>query len=183
MTDPIALVTEAVNPKTFSVLDAAKNRSYPQDIVDVYTDAESAYQVNRLERKINDATDNDDLEALSAQQEDYRAKVKASVLTFRLRGINPGMIRSLSEEAKAKFPDDENKQNEWSNFSILAAHVVDVTDADGNVDDHKWDHDDVVSLRDWVPDEEFDKIADLMLNLSFAAQLFDVSVTPDFSLA
>jgi hypothetical protein len=188
MTDPIALVTEATEPRKFNVLEAAKGRSYPQDILNIYTDAEAAYQVNLLERKIN-AHDEDDaeLEALIAEQNAFKSEVKGSILTFHLRGINPGLIRSISDEAHTKTFDGLEgdaligRQNEWSNLSILAAHIVSVTDVDGNVDDHKWNYDDVATLRDWLPEDEFDKITELMFNLSFAAQLFDVSVNADFS--
>lgn len=184
MTDPIALVTEATAPGKFDVLSAAKGRSYPQDIVDVYTDAEAAYQVNVLGRKIaNHRTDDDELAALVAEQDALKETVKASVLTFRLRGINPGMIQSIVAQADAKYPavTDVGTHNEWSNFSITAAHIVDVTDAAGNVDDHKWTVEEVYTLREYLPDSEFDKINDLVVNLSFSAQLFDASVNADFS--
>lgn len=183
MSDIISLVDAATTPKTFSVLDAAKNRSYPQDIVTVYTDAESAYQVNVLERKINDTKDNEELEALAAEQDAFKALVKASGITFRLRGIDPGLVKRIGKEADAKFPDDIGDRNEFNNYSLIAAHIVDVTDADGAVDASRWDAESITGLRDLLPGEEFDKITNLMIELSFAAQLFDASVTPDFSLA
>lgn len=188
MTDPMSLVAQATEPRTFSVLEAAKGRSYPQDIISVYTNAEAAYQVNLLEKKINShATDDAELAAMVEEQNAYKDAVKASVLTFHMRGINPGLIRSISDEAHTKTFDGEEgdalvgRQNVWSNFSILAAHIVSVTDAQGNVDEHKWNFEDVETLRDWLPDDEFDKISNMMFDLSFAAALFDASVSADFS--
>lgn len=183
MSDILTLVDDA--KKSFNVLEAARGRSYPQDIISVYTDAESAYQVNKLEKRINDSTDNDELEALAAEQDGYKKKVKDSILTFHLRGINPGQVRIVGEQADEKYPDvnDVGLRNRWSNFALLAAHIVSVTDADGNVDEHKWTYDDVETLQSWLPDSEFDKIHALMLDLTFSAALFESSVNADFSLA
>jgi hypothetical protein len=190
MTDFDALVTEATNPRTFSVLDAIKSRSYPQDIVTVYTDVNSAYDIHRIEEKIADLTDADQINALDQVIAEFKDKIKASALTFRMRGLPREQIDAINDEAHLKFPwtdktapdpVDRGIGGEWVNRSFIAAHIVDVTDADGNVDSHKWNADEVAVLRGRLPDESFLALIRLMQELSFAATYFDASVTPDFS--
>lgn len=183
MSDIINALDEA--RRTFSVLDAAKGKSYPQDTVTVYTDTAAAYEAYKLEKRINASVDSDEVDALALEQKALRDKVKASAKTFLLRGISKGLIKRINEEAEIKFQAelDDRKQNVWANFSYLAAHIISVTDADGAVDERKWSFEDVDTLQDELDDSEFQKIMGLMLELTFATDLFDASVTADFLLA
>lgn len=192
MTDFDAIIAAAQDKGTFNVLDAIKNKAYPQDIVTVYTDVDSAYEIHRLEKQIADLGDNDheQINQLDDVIANLKENIKASSLTFRLRGIGRDLKDAINDEAHLKFPwEDRSKADpvdlgegaEWCNRSYLAAHIVDVTDANGAVDSHKWDEAQISQLRKDLPDEEFLKLLRLMHELSFAATYFDASVTPDFS--
>lgn len=192
MTDFDAILAAAQDKATFSVLDAVKDKHYPQDITTVYTDVESAYEIHRLERKIADLGP-DDHEAINLLDQEIaglKEDVKASALTFRMRGIGRGLKDAINDEAALKFPWVDKTQvdpaqygegGQWTNRSFIAAHIVDVTTADGAVDSHKWTEADVDELRKHIPDESFQELIRLMRDLSFAATYFDASVTPDFS--
>jgi hypothetical protein len=195
MTDIAALVNDAKAKGTFSVLDAARgNRSYPQDIKTVYTDVAAAYEVKRLEKLDKGEKDREVHESIVAQIEDAKERVRKSALTFRLRGIGEGTKDSIRDEALAKFPEvqdqfgnrtsggpDYGEGAVWNNDKTLAEHIIDVTDADGYVDEHHWTPEEIAELRETLPPESFGSIVELMFELSFAAAYFDASVTPDFS--
>jgi len=193
-TDIAALVDNAKAKGTFSVLDAAKGRSYPQDIVTVYTDVEAAYQIKTLEAQDSDETDTASHEQRVAEIDALKGRVAESALTFRLRGIGSGTKKAIKTEASLKFPveydalgqyvsggPDIGDGAEWGNAKTLAEHIVDVTDLEGNVDEHHWSPEEILDLKDTLPEESFHAIENLMFALSFTATYFDASVTPDFS--
>jgi hypothetical protein len=171
----------ALDKKTFSVLDAVKGRSYPQDIVDVYTDAETALKVRRLEERINNERDAEQVNELDAEKAALIAHVKDSVLTFHLRGVAPGVVDGIQAQADEKFGADPSPDKfKWMNYSYLAANIISVTNAEGAVDEHLYTYEDVEQLAGYLPTSEFDKVFNLMQELTFARDLFDLSVSADF---
>lgn len=170
--------------KTFSVLDAAKGRSYPTDEVTVYTDVASLYHLNELDAIANDAETGDEANVVEPEIAELREKIKASAMTFYLRGFSPGVRESINDEARAKFGDDVSLDKGdplvWRLNRYINESIITVTNAEGAVDKHRWTYDDVVSLRGFLPDEEFLKIQDKMFELSLASWKFDEAVNADF---
>lgn len=195
MTDINTLIDNATAKGTFSVLDAIKGRSYPQDQVTVYTDEAAAYRVHRLNEINSNENDAAAHEEQVRQIEELKESVKGSALTFRMRGIGSAVKKSVHDEAMTKFGAEEfdeagnwikggdryNEGGQWSDDKILAEHIISVTDAAGNVDDHHWSVGDVEALREWLPDQSLTELKNLVRKLSFTADYFDASVTPDFS--
>ena len=181
MSDIAALVEAAKAKGTFNVLDAAKGRGYPQDIVTVYTDTDIAYKIKALHKSVADELDDAVVNAVDEQIKELQAELKAGSLTFLLRGIAPGAISSIQEEGKVKYDDiDMGPGAEWCNFSFLAAHIVSVTNADNAVDEHHWTVEEVQALHGLLPAESFQQLMGLMYDLTFASAYFDASVTADF---
>lgn len=180
-TDFAAIVQAAQDKATFDVLAFAKGRKYPQDIVTVYTDAESGYQAKHLSEILNDEDDNDERERIAEEIRELWAAVEASALTFHLRGISQGAVDGIIREAGGKFEDTvEGPGAHWCNFRYIAENIVSVTNAEGAVDNHHWTFEDVEELHAFLPADEFSKIAALTDELTFAAAFVDASVTPDF---
>lgn len=192
----IATLVESAR-ENFNVLDALKGQAYPEDSVTVDTDVRTGYQINVLRRKIrklehdlvgeDDNTEreriDDEINSLQQQIAVLKDKLKETQQTFHLRGIPPQIIESIQTEAREKFGDDGVDFGPgaiWANDNFLAAHILRVESADGSVDEHKWTHEDVATLRGFLPDESFEKVATLMQELSFAASYFDATVTADF---
>lgn len=175
-------MTDALSKGTFSVLDVVKGRGYPQDIVDIYTDHETAFKIHRLEQQIGREKDAEKVNELDAQKRELAAKVKESVLTFHLRGIDQGVIDAVSVQGIEKFKgkEDDPFRGRWTDASYLAHHIVSVTNANGDVDRHSWTVDEVLSLWETLPGESFAKLLVLMQELTFAARYFDEAVSADF---
>lgn len=186
MSDVNALIEKAKEKGTFSVLDAAKGRGYPKDEKKVYTDTAPAYAIKVIERQIADlgTEDSDKINALDAEIEELRKTLESSALTFRMRGISRGVIDSIIAQGKEKGFEstDYGDGARWCNKYYLAEHIVEVVDAEGNVDDSHWDVDKVTELQAFLPDESFEALTLLVHELTFASAYFDASVTPDFSL-
>lgn len=182
MSDITGIVDAATAKGTFSVLDVAKGRGYPQDTVDIYMDHASAHEAHKIESLIAETTDPNVVEFLEDQRRALRDAVIKSRLTFHMRGINSGTIEGLQKQAKKKFPDDEDREerNAWVNDSYLAAHVVKVVDAEENEDGHKWTAEEMAELRGYLPAESFVKLIAKRDELTFAAMYFDETVNADF---
>lgn len=175
------VLTDAVSKGKFSVLEVAKERGYPQDIVDIYTDHETAFLVHRLEAKIADEKDGDKVNELDAERKALKEKVKDSVLTFHMRGISDGLVEDLQKQAKEKFGEEETPERAiYTNHSYLANHIISVTNANGDVDDHQWTPEELGQLKRDLPPESFEKLVALMYELTFAARYFDEVVNADF---
>lgn len=170
--------------KTFSVLDAAKGRSYPTDEVTVYTDVASLYLLNELDAIANDAETGDEANAVEPAVAELREKIKESALTFHLRGFSPGVRTSINDETRALFGEevdlDEGDPLIWRLNKYVSESIISVTNTEGAVDEHRWSDEDVASLRGLLPDEEWVKLQDLTLKLSFESWHFDEAVNADF---
>lgn len=176
------LLTDAISKGKFSVLEVAHGRGYPQDIVTVYTDHDAAFKIHRLEKQIAKETDGEKVNVLDEQRNALVERVKSSALTFHMRGIGEGLIDDLKKKANEQFGADEENvdRNKWLNHSYLANHVVSVTDAENNVDDHRWTSEEIATLKRDLPVESFEKLVELMFELTFAARYFDEVVSADF---
>lgn len=190
MTDIDTLVETAQAKGTFSVLDAAKGRAYPEDDTTVYLDSAAAYEFHAIETALADEKDAKTKAALDKKRTALKAKVEASALTFHLRGVAPGFVQALLTKATALFPptNDENQDYpenaaqrvRWFENALWVEHIVSATNAAGEVDEHRWTVDEIEELRNLIPGETEEKIMELVNNLSFAAAYFDAVVSADF---
>lgn len=182
MSDVTGIIEAATAKGTFSVLDVAKGRGYPQDTVDIYMDHDAAYEAHKIELQIADETDEEIVNLKDQARKILRDRVLASKLTFHMRGVNSGTVEGLQKEAKKKFPEEDDREvrNEWVNDSYLAAHIIKVVDAEGNEDGHKWTAEEAQQLRAYLPAESFLKLRIKQEELTFAAMYFDETVNADF---
>lgn len=175
-----------VDPKTFSVLDAIKGRSYPTDTVNVYTDTAAIYELVRAEKAANDAKTGEDADTWGEKITSLKARVAESVLRFEMRGYAPAVRDALIEEAKAKFNiegalEEESEAGEWLTKRTIAESIIRVTNAAGEVDEHRVSVEDVDAWSQYLAPEEFAKLNAFSYLLSYQAFQYDLETTPDFS--
>lgn len=189
----------ALNPKTFSVLDAIKGRAYPTDEVTVYYDTAAVYRLKGLENQrlaldmaANNAKEGDEanefdakIAELDAKIEAVRAEVEASGVTFEMRGFAPAVRDSLVDQARADFKVEEvldgTDAGNWLNARAISESIIRAKAADGSVDEHRWSVDEVEEMRHFLVPEEFAKVLGLTLLLSYTAFEFDARTSADFS--
>lgn len=177
------------DPRTFDIFEVAQGRSYPQDIIDIYTDQDAAFHAARLDTKIATENDADVVNELDAERKVLLEKVKVSRLTFHLKGLSQKAIRAVEIQADAKFGEGDVKDDKphtekirWRNFAFLAAHIAAVYNARDERDSRVWTSEDVLSLAELLPEESFNKLMVAMQDLTFQAAYFEqATVSPDFS--
>lgn len=170
-------VENAMDSKTFSIIEAAAGRSYPNKDVVIYLDHEAAYQASLIEEKIAYERDSDKVNALDEEIQVLREKIVESELTVHMRGTSRGVRRQI--EKRSRKVDDADRA-EFLTHENVAAHIIRVTDHEGNVDEHLFTGEEVQTLFDTLPDESVTKLLNAMNELTFAAMYFDSAVSADF---
>lgn len=170
-------VENAMDSKTFSIIEAAAGRSYPNKDVVIYLDHEAAYQASLIEEKIAYERDSDKVNALDEEIQVLREKIVESELTVHMRGTSRGVRRQI--EKRSRKVDDTDRA-EFLTHENVAAHIIRVTDHEGNVDEHLFTGEEVQTLFDTLPDESVTKLLNAMNELTFEAMYFDSAVSADF---
>ena len=176
---------ETNEKKTFNFMDFAAGTNFPTDTVDVYTDADAAYQIGKLEAKANSTGDDKVVKELEESIAELRRQFKASKVTIYMRGISPRMEEKLNKEADKKFGSDEkanlNDKIQWYNNAFIAAHITKVENAEGAVDDRDWTSEDITALFLTITPESIKRIVSMTQTLTLKADIFaNVEVNPDF---
>lgn len=181
----IDLVQEAQKRGKFSLADAIKGTAYPEKSVDVYLDAASAQEFAELNEEIKKLDpETPEYAELSEKLESISDKIKASKLTFHMRGVGQGTVEKATESADVACPSEDGKEHPlWTKHYLcylIAENIVKITDADGNEDDSKLTVDDVILIRDAVPIDAWEVIVDTMQKLTLASSYFDAVTDAGF---
>lgn len=168
-------IENALSKGTFSIVAAVQGSgtTYPVDQVVVNSDLGTAYEIAKLEQKAN--RPNTDIDAIDAEIKTLQDKMKQNSYTFHMRGISPGMDKSIADDNPIKNDDYEQR-----NYAYLAAHIIKVEDAEGAVDEKLFTKEDVATIKAWLPDSEFDKLYSKMNELTFQARYIDNAMSADF---
>jgi len=222
---------ELKSPATFDARAAVTDATYPEDSVDVFSDAYAAHQANlaandaakarfvaeniknRLLKEDHsiefDYTEDSEYIAADKEASELEAavvplmeKMLSSVKTFHVRGLAPAQWRlidakwrkAIKPPARKNFPQTEEGEedydlatyeknlarNEAINNDMIASAIRKVVrKSDGAEDTSVWTVDDVKVINDNYLESEFDKIKDLVVNLTFANRIFQIAVEQD----
>jgi len=168
----LELVEEAQSRGKFNLADVVKGRGMPEDVVDIYVDAESAYELSKLNMEIVSLSDAEDLEPLEARAQELAENIIASKLTFHMRGLPQKVVEVIERRSRVnKAGNDEDNLLEY--FSrLIAATIVKVVDANGNEDDHQFTHEEVSELRGVLPSESWERLVSTTQKLTLASGYF-----------
>jgi hypothetical protein len=167
------LVEETKSRSKFNLADAIKGRAFPEDTVDIYLDVESAYALSKLSDELIVSFDEADITRLEAKAKELSEKILASKLTFKMRGIDQKRVEELEKENKVVNGIDDN--DEWIHdymSALVAANIVEVIDASGNVDDHTFTGAEITELRGNLSGEAWDVLVGSMQKLTLATGYF-----------
>lgn len=176
-------VTLAQSPETFDVLSFIEGTAYPTETVTIYTDALSADALLKVDRARKEAEKAQLAEEATLNTEDFDSqiadlteKVKASALTFSLRGLPPGLVQEI-------YSVDENAEEEVirsAENKLIASTIVSVTNAKGATDSRLWDEEAVEKFRRFLKEGEFAKVVRAVVNVNFNAAVFDQATDAGF---
>lgn len=172
-----------MDAKTFSLMDAIRGRTYPEDSVTVYTDVAALYRLGILNLRADSAKTDEETVALEAEIAEVSKEIERSGLTFHMRGFDLRTAENIrTSELGADFAGDPtDEQSEHVEAASIAMATQFVTDVDGNHASAAPSRDDILVMKRILPSPEFQKLNDLTWDLTFRAWQYDAAVTPDFS--
>jgi hypothetical protein len=177
------LVEKAQQKGTFDIAKFAKGMAYPEDKVVAYLDIESAYKLNILNDEMakSKLAEPDLYTKLEAQAKELSDKILASRVVFHMRGVNQEVIESVTDKADKKYPkkldalgqvvDNEDWLKEWT-CGLVASNLVQIENAEGEIDEKHYETEDVLELRKHLPREVFDLLIAKMQQLTLAGAYF-----------
>ena len=181
----VELVQEAQKRGKFNLADAIKGTAYPEKSVDVYLDAASAQQFAPINEKIKQTDpESPEYAELNEKLEELSEKIKASKLTFHMRGVGQGTVEKATEAADEVYPPADGVEHPlWTKYYVcylIAQNIVKITDAEGNEDNTKLTVDDVMQIRDAVPIDAWEVSVETMQKLTLASSYFDIVTDAGF---
>lgn len=156
-----------------------------------------------------DGTEAPDYAAAAAEAVELEGKVaeaihklRTCVLTFHLRGLAPKQWRLIDAKwrkeikapARKNFPNTPEGEEEFEvatheknvarnhaiNNDLIASAIVKVVRKhDGATDTNVWKEEDVAHINDTYLESEYDKLKDLVNQLTWARNLFNIAVEQD----
>ena len=171
--DVVDMVEQAQKKGKFNLVDAIKNRAYPEKAVDIYLDAAAAYELEEVNQELNKSHS----EELQAKAEELTARILESKLTFHMRGVGQEAVERITQEADKLYPTENGTDNpEWLKHyvcALVAENIFKVTDSEGQEDTNKFTTEEIIEIRGQIPIDSWDVIVDTMQKLTLASSYFD----------
>jgi hypothetical protein len=196
-------VTAAMQPDTFKLDDFLADIAYPVETVTIHLDAYTANEkLKVLERKdelekqaarareakknaprtINEAdTTFEEIEKVQAEIDALNSKLEESALTFHMRGMEPGIVDSITKSFFTEPGDEENPdKNTARDNELIAKSIIKVVNAKGAVDEHVFTAEEVALWRTKLLPGEFLKLVQSVARVNLNGALFSFAVDAPF---
>lgn len=178
--ETIQLVKEAHSKGVFNLSEVIKGRGYPSKDAIIYLDADSAFRLSEIDEELNNFLEDDLREKLEAEAKQLAEKIKDSALTFTMRGVSQKIVEDVIKKTTEKYPNKDVEDSEdgqhWLRYyiaSLIATNIIRVTDSQGNVDEHIFTAEEMLELRDTVPQDAWNVLVETMQRLTLASGYFD----------
>lgn len=178
--DTIALVKEAHSKGVFNLSEVIKGRGYPSKDATIYLDADAAFRLAEIDNELNNYITEEIRVKLEAEAAILAEKVKDSALVFTMRGVSQKIVEDIIKKATEKYPNREDAESEdsqmWLRYyiaSLIAANLIRVTTADGNVDERVFTAEDMLEIRETVTQDSWNVLVETMQRLTLASGYFD----------
>lgn len=191
--------------ETFSLDEFVQGRGFPEADVTVFTNADAGYEYSKAQERMKELADERivlgeatrskrykenkaEYDEIEAKAEALKEQVKASALTFHLRGIAPGHIKKITADVQREQEKRLEDEDPWSEQEAsdalthrwFAPHIIRVTKADGAVNSGPFTQDTIAALEFSLPPSQFKKLNDKISDLSFQSAYFDRMVDAGF---
>lgn len=154
MSDIEEAVNEAKSRGKFKIVDAVKDRAFPEMFLDIYLDEALAFLISELDQALNDIGNSADRKkALSKKEVDEFEKRRDEILNrkdeliekmggakyvFHIKGISEGKRQDIYDQAVEKFPMKyEKNRNPYT--GALEKEEIDNVDRDRYFTDLLWE--------------------------------------------
>lgn len=181
----IDLASEAQKRGKFNLADVVKGRGFPEKSVDIYLDANSAYELEQVSAELKTTLDKDRIAVLEAKAAELTEAITKSRLTFHMRGVSQHSVEYVTDECDKKFPDleDGSENPGWIKYylsALIAKNIIKVTDAEGNEDEQKFTAEEILELRGALPIDGWQLLVDTMQKLTLAGSYFEAVTDSGF---
>lgn len=180
--ETLQLVRDAQKPGVFNLSEVIKGRGYPTKEVSVYIDGEAAFQLVELEDRMQELSDavkaGPEYEELEKAANELAERVQKSKLIFTMRGVNQGIVERITDKADELYGNDGDpmdRDDAWFRYyitSLVAANVVKVENADGEIDERVFEYEDMLDIRNNIPVEAWGVLVNTMQKLTLAGGYF-----------
>lgn len=172
----VSLVQEAQKQNVFNLADAIKGKSAPEKTVTVYTDIQAALDLQEVNGKMNNFTyimDDAKFAALQTEAEELSAKISTSKLVFHMRGIDQEQVELVTSSIGGDRAKDNTLEfaRDYS-CALVAANIVKVENANGDVDERRFTLEDGRQLYKSLPAEAWITLVNTMEQLTLATGIF-----------
>jgi hypothetical protein len=154
MSDVEDMVTEAMKPGKFKIVDAARDRAFPESFLDVYLDESVAFMISELDEALLEAGNSADRKkALSKKEVDVFEKRRDEILdrknelidqmggakyVFHIKGISEGARQDIYDKTVEQFPlKYEKNRNPFT--GVMEKEEIDNVDRDRYFSDSLWE--------------------------------------------
>lgn len=171
----ISLVADAQKKNVFNLADAIKGRSAPEKVITVYTDVQSALELQEIDKKMSDfkyVEDAAEFKKLEDRALELTEKISKSKLIFHMRGIDQEATEKVTDFGGDRMADGTLDFAKDYTCALVAANIVKVEDADGNLDERKFTLEDGRSLYKSLPVEGWLTLVNTMEQLTLATGIF-----------
>lgn len=171
----ISLVADAQKKNVFNLADAIKGRSAPEKVITIYTDVQSALDLKEVNEKMNDfkyIMDEALYADLEKQAKQLTDNLSKSRLIFHMRGIDQEATERVTDLGGDRVADGTLDFAKEYTCALVAANIVKVEDADGNVDERKFTVEDGKALYKNLPVEAWMTLVNTMEQLTLATGIF-----------
>jgi len=168
--------TPELNHETFNLLDMLAGRTYPEDTVDVFLDAKTAYLIAKSNEEVGRLRankQNDEAQELEKAVEALVEESSKAKLTLHIRAIPMEVREALLKKAFEEFPEErdfvgrvrESRERDKHYTRLLwEAHILSVETAQGT--DHDITLEKVSAMRKGgIPEQGVDDIASAIKDL------------------
>lgn len=153
MSDIEEMVSEARKPGKFKIIDAVKDRAFPESFLDIYLDEALAFLIAELDEAMDQTNKSmDGKKALSKKEVDEFEKRRDEILdrknelvekmggakyVFHIKGISEGARQDIYDKAIEKFPMKYEKNRNPYTGALEKEEISDV-DRDRYFTDMLW---------------------------------------------
>jgi hypothetical protein len=148
-----------------------------------YADIQSAYKLSKVNSEMSTikTTETKEYEELEKEAKALSEKILESKIVFYMRGVNQEIIEAVTSKCDKKYPkkldalgqtiENQDWLRDWT-CGLIAANLVKIENADGEVDERHFETEDVIELRKGLPREVFDLLIAKMQQLTLAGAYF-----------
>ena len=180
ISEAIELAEQAQSKEKFSLIDAIKGKSFPEQEVIVFLDDKAALDLMKLNDKMNRETDPELLKALEDEAVELAKAIKESSLHFRMRGVSQKAIEAVMDKCNERYEvkkgEDGTKNSLWLRDYItilVGMNIVSVTNSSNQVDEGPFDEEAVEEIRQSISATEWGKLVETMQKLTLAGGYFE----------